>query len=463
MEAPGPFSFRYFSCLGFLRYAGRKGQRGCGDGAAPSVEKKDGRPHGGAEPGKESMESRGGGLESRERGERRREWRLPVTLDGTLRARDGRWAHPGVVEDLHRFGVRARIPGLESLDEDEAVVMDFSLPSYPEEVPGRVRWARPCDEGGLRCGIAFDEVLSLQLPLETVTTACARLQEETTGVRLRETSSLLEKTLIAMHGETWAGALLHLAAEPAQQVLNTLSARLELESLRLQKVLSESRNAFPEAPLHPVLARASNLFQELQGASSKIKEGITCLRTVQGTFILQPESSLYTVDPADVIRRSVSSMKALCAFLGGKMGAFRFKTEENKPPLLAVRPVDFRRTVDACLLGLMESALATDGSTLTVGSFAANGWIGVRFSHDGFRMLQQDVLHIVPEDARFMEKTSSRDEGTALRFYHAILPLREYGVSLHIHAESGRNRIQVRLPSVHAFPPGRQQPPGSHV
>lgn len=410
------------------------------------------------------MESTGGVLQAREKGDRRRECRLPVTLDGMVRARDGRWAHPGVVEDLHRFGVRARIPGLEALSEDEAVVMDFSLPSHPEEVPGRVRWAQPCDEGGLRCGIAFDEALSLQLPLETVTTACARLKEEAYGgLRLGETASLLEKTALFMHGETWAGALFTMTAEPAQQVLNTLSARLELESLRLQKVLSESRNAFPDAPLHPILARASSLFQELQGASSKIKEGIGCLRTIQGTLIVHPESYLYTVDPADVIRRSVSSMKTVCAFLGGKMGALRFKTDENALPLLAVRPVDFRRTVNACLLGIMESALATDGSTLTIESFAADGWIGVRFSHDGFRMLQQDALHIEPEDPRFMGKTSSRDEGTALRFYHAILPLREYGVRLHIHAESGRNRIQVQLPSVHVFPPGRQHTPDSHV
>ncbi len=294
--------------------------------------------------------------ETRQRVERRRECRLPVSLDGRVKARDGRWAHPGIVEDLHRYGVRARIPDLEVLAEDEPVSVDFTGLTEPEEVRGRVRWTKPCEEGGLRCGIAFDDVLSLKLPLETVAAACARIQEEASGVGLRAFSKLLEKTTLAMHGDTWAGGLFSLCAEPTQHVLHTVSARLELESLRLQKAFSESRAVSPEAPMHPVAVRASNLFQELHSASSKIKEYITFLRLIQGALLLQPESYLYTVDPADVIRRSVSAMETLCAFMGGKMGALRFKVEADGLPLLAVRPLDFRRAMDACLLGLVESA-----------------------------------------------------------------------------------------------------------
>ncbi len=100
---------------------------------------------------------------------------------------------------------------------------------------------------------------------------------------------------------------------------------------------------------------------------------------------------------------------------------------------------------------------------MTVGCFAANGWVGVRFGHDGFRMIQPDSLSLSPDDARFMEKTSSRDERTALRFYHAVLPLRPYGVDLHIAAESGRNRVQVRLPSVHVFAPGKLNTPRENL
>lgn len=390
--------------------------------------------------------------------ERRRECRIPVAMDGTVKAQDGRWFCAGVVEDLHRFGARARLPDMEALAEDEPIVMDFALPSAPQDVPGRVRWAKRCEGGGLQCGISFDQALSMHLPLETVTAACARLQEQTATRRTQAFSSLLEKTTLSLHGETWAGGLFAVSAEPAQHLLNSLGTRLELAALRLQKAMAESRSAFPEAPLHPVMARASTLFQELQSASAKIKDGIHCLRLVQGALALQPESYLYTVDPAQVIRRSVSVMESLCGFLEGKMGALRFHVDVDGLPLLAVRPVDFSRSVNTCLLGLLESALATDGSHVAVESFVANGWVGLRFGHDGFRMLHADDVHISPKDLGTANRTANRDEGTVLRFYHAILPLREYDVSLHIHAESGRNRVHVRFPSAHVFSPERLKP-----
>uniref|UniRef100_A0A832EKP0 PilZ domain-containing protein n=1 Tax=Desulfacinum infernum TaxID=35837 RepID=A0A832EKP0_9BACT len=390
-----------------------------------------------------------------ERAERRRECRLPVSVDGTLKARDGRWTHYGIVEDLHRFGVRARLPDADALSEGEAVFVEFALASAPDAVPGQVRWAQRCEEGGLRCGIRFDDVLSLQLPLETVTAACATLQNQMSLRGRQAFLSFLEKAVLAMHGETWAGGLFALSAEPAQQVLNTLAVRLELESLRLQKALAAYHTASLEDPLHTVMARTSDLFRELQAASGKIKEGIACLRLVQADLVLEPESYLYTVDPAKIIRRAVSSMETLCAFLGGKMGALRFQLDADGLPLLAIRPVDFRCAVNACLLGLMESALLTDGTTLTVSSLTADSWVGLSFGHGGFRMLEADEVTIFPDVVPLSEKTGQRDEATLLRFSHAILPLREYGAILHIRAESGRNRVQLRLPSAHVFAAGK--------
>ncbi len=390
-----------------------------------------------------------------ERVERRRHCRLPLALEGTIRARDGRWAQSGILEDLHHIGACARIGDVVALEEDETVVVDLAMDPKPEEVSGRVRWTQPCEDGSLRFGIAFDQPFHISLPLETAADACTRLQQKGSAPKLRATLSLLEKTALTLHGETWAGGLFGLCAEPAQQVFNTLGARLDLESVRLQKVLTESRTVSAEAPLHPVLERASNLLQALQNASAKIKECISFFRVIQGAMALQPESYLYTVDPADILRQSVTSLETLCAFLGGKMGALRFKMVPNGLPLLAIRPLDFRCCVNDCLLGLVESALATDGSTLTVETSITDGSVGIRFGHDGFRMIQADSLHITLDDVRFMENVTTRDERTALRFYHAILPLREYGASVHIRAESGYNRVQVGLPAAHVFTPGK--------
>lgn len=390
-----------------------------------------------------------------ERVERRRECRLPVTLDGTFTAQDGRWSHMGIVEDVHRFGARAHIPHLDALKEGETVLVELDMASAPDAMPGRVRWAERSKEGGLRCGICFEKVLRLNLPLETVTAACARLQKESFSRGGQATSRLLEKAMTLLHGETWAGGLFRLMAEPAQHLFSTLGARLELESLRRHKAMAEVCSACPEAVQQPLLAKTSRLFQELQAASAKIKECIACLRLLHSSLALQPECFLYSVDPAEVIRRSITAVEKLCALLEGKMGNFRFHMEANGMPLLALRPVDLRRAVDSCLLGLLESALDTHGSTLTVSAHAANGWIELSFGHDGFRMMQTDELSMSLEDDRLSGKTVPRDESTVLRFYHAILPLREYGASLHMHSESGRNRIQVRLPSKHILAPGK--------
>lgn len=400
-----------------------------------------------------------------ERVERRRECRLPVTLDGTFQAQDGRWTHEGIVEDLHRFGARAHIPHLELLAEGEPVFMELAVASAPDRVPGRVRWAEHCEEGGLRCGISFDEVLSLDLPLETVTAACARLQEESFSRGRQAASPLLEKAMTLLHGETWGGGIFRLMAEPAQHVFSTLRARLELEFLRLHKAMVEPRNASPEAMPHSVAAKSSGLLQELQAASAKIKECIACLRLLHSSLVLQPESFLYTVDPEEVIRRSITVVETLCAFLEGKMGTLRFLMQANGMPVLAVRPVDLRRAVDGCLLGLMESALHTDGSTLTVSAHAADGWIELRFGHNGFRMMQADELNISLKDNGLAGQTTPRDESTVLRFYHAVWPLKEYGASLYVRSESGRNRVHVRLPSEYIFAPGKLRPattPSSH-
>lgn len=390
------------------------------------------------------------------RGERRRECRVPVWLDGTLKAGDERWAYSGIVEDLHRFGVRARVPELETLSENEPVVVDFPQVPSTQPVRGRVRWAKSCEEGGIRCGIALDDVLSMDLPLEWVSDACSRLLEQIRGtaVQTPPDARLLEKTLLTFHGETWMGGLLRVSSEPTQNVLNTLSATLELQGLRLRKALSETRisKSSPETPWTSLGQRAAELCDELQGASSKIKQYIHCLRLMHGALLLQPESYLYTLDPTQAIQQSVAAMETICAFLGGKLGVLRFKIENGALPLLAIRPVDFRQAMDACLLGLLESAMTTDASAVTVGCFVADGWIRITMGHDGFRLMQMDTMHIEPEDGRFLEKTSGRDERTALRFYHAILPLRDYGVRLHIFSESGRNRVHLQLPSVHVFP-----------
>ncbi|MEJ5349919.1 MAG: PilZ domain-containing protein [Desulfosoma sp.] len=387
--------------------------------------------------------------------ERRRQCRLPLALEGTIKARDGRWAESGILEDLHHIGACVRIGKVVAVKEDESVVVDLAMDPKPEEVSGRVRWTQRCEDGSLRFGIAFDESFRISLPLETAATACARLQQRGLAPRLRATLSLLEKTALTLHGETWAGGLLGLCAEPAQQVFNTLGARLDLESVRLQRVLTESRTVSAEAPLHPLLERATNLLQALQNTSAKVKECISIFRVLQGAMALQPESYLYTVDPADILRQSVMSLETLCTFLGGKIGVLRFKMVPNGLPLLAIRPLDFACCVNGCLLGLLESALASDGSTLTVETSVTDGWVGIRFGHDGFRMIQSDSLHITLDDVRFMENVTPRDERTVLRFYHAILPLREYGASVHIRAESGYNRVQVRLPAAHVFTPGK--------
>lgn len=393
-----------------------------------------------------------------ERGERRRQCRLPVSLEGTIRAADERWTQPGIVDDLHHFGACARIRDGETLEEGEAVVVGLAMNPKPEEVSGRVRWTQRCEDGSLRFGIAFDHSLNIALPLETAVSACARLQKTGQQPHRRAAVSLLEKTLLAMHGDTWAGGLFGLCAEPAQQVFNTLGARLELESLRLQKVMTQCRMGSPEAPLHPVLERTVNVLQALQSASAKIKESVSFFRLIQEAMVFQPESYLYTVDPGDVLRRSVATLETLCAFLGGKMGALRFKTIPDGLPLLAIRPLDFRYSVNDLLLGLLDSALAGDGSTLTVETSISNGSVGIRLGHDGFRMIQSETLHIAGDDYRFLERVSPRDERTALRFFHAILPLREYGASVHIRGESGYNRVQLRLPAAHVFTPGKLKP-----
>ncbi|MEJ5364705.1 MAG: PilZ domain-containing protein [Desulfosoma sp.] len=381
-----------------------------------------------------------------ERIERRRDRRLPVSLGAVLRAPDGRWARHAHVKDLHRFGARACVEDMDILAEDDPVLVEFDLDSEKGEALGRVRWTLRGEGDSLHCGVTFDEPLSIKLPLDTVQAAFARLQEEAPEHKLNMNYSLLEKITLAMHGETWAGGLLNLFAIPAQHALNALGTRLELDSLRLQRALSETHALSAKASLHPLLLILTDVFQDLQTISKKIKEFIRHLNSLHGSLLLEPDNYVRQVDPAELMRQSVTFMEALCGFLGGKMASLRFRTAEGALPLLGVRPLDLRRSLDACLLGMMESALCSQGTTITVGPIETESWVGVQFGHDGFRMMQAQALRLRLDDAGFIGETSSRDERTALRFYHAILPLREYGVFLNIYPESGRNRVQLRLP-----------------
>lgn len=294
----------------------------------------------------------------------------------------------GTIEDLHPYGARARISHINiPLFEDEAILVDFGLNSEPQEVPGRVRWTQQCEDGSLRCGVAFDNILSMKLPLETVAAACARIEDKATRLSQPLPPSLLEGIVDANHPETTTGALLKISAKPAQHVFNTLKSRLELQSLRLQTALSHLREAFPQSMLYPAPATMSQVSQELENAINKIKQCIQYIQLLYGPLSRKTDSRLYRVNTAEAIRGSVTSMEALCAFLGGKMATLSFRIEADELPVLPVRPTDLRLAIDATLLGLMQSALETKGSSIVVRSSGAENWFELRFTHNGFRML----------------------------------------------------------------------------
>ncbi|MDY6909986.1 MAG: PilZ domain-containing protein [Thermodesulfobacteriota bacterium] len=380
--------------------------------------------------------------------ERRRDYRIPMDLPVHLTPLEDGGIIQGRLQDLSRSGAQAETG--EPLAVEDAVRIDvrFDEVQAPVELPGTVRWCRAV-EGRYRIGVRFREAAALSFPLGHVARICSILESRAQAPpNGKGRWHLLARSIQEFQPQTYWGTLFWVLSDMAQARFSRAAGQVGLCAFRLERLVQE----WFDRSLNDRLGQAARqVLEDMDETVSGFKAIATIFRNIKEKQISENRIFTYTVDLDALIEESVASFSENVARLANRRPP-PVKYDRRRFPLVYGRSVDFSRCLDTLLLFAYQTLLYGKGSSLIVTSEQTDEFLGVLFSHDASQILGVNELEMNALDPGFVAGLSPRDLRLALWLHLGLLPVHEYGASLRVLSESGRNRIMLRLPRRNAAP-----------
>jgi hypothetical protein len=368
---------------------------------------------------------------------KRREYRIPLAMPATFFKDDMIKPFKGHIENISSFGALARVA--IPVPKNTSLNLVFDIPETGKRVEsgGRVRWCqgnRIC-----RLGVEFEDKISFDLPLKQVAKLCSHDTKRAVNDYSDKQTDLLQRSIKELQHRTYWGTLFGAFSNPMHTLFAQLAGQIGLSVFRFEKFHGEKETSSADQKEQ---SRVRESICALESVSSKLNE----IASVFGLLRREdPKGLKRDTNVNIVIQDKIKFLQDITMKLANKKCNINYLPNEN-PPLFRGRYSDFAQSIESLLLYSYHSILFGHCNGITVRSMFQNQTIQIDFCDDGSKILEERNIVIDYVAANSVARLSTRDMRNVLRFYHALIPLKESNAYLVVQSESGNNIISLRIP-----------------